>query len=93
MASDRFTLTFMATRRVRRPWRGDAGPSAEPEGFPQWEHGAFTFEGEIERLGAIGRKMSDAPRWTRIVARVVAMLIVFPFVIGLVAFVFGLLTD
>ncbi len=51
-----------ATKRSRRRSANDPGP----DGVPQWEHEAFTFEGEIERLGAISKGMSTAPRWTRL---------------------------
>ncbi len=54
-----------------REWLGRRPPHTptEAEGFPLWENeSSFTFEGEIERLGAIGRNMSTAPRWTRLVA-------------------------
>ncbi|MDQ6928344.1 MAG: hypothetical protein M3159_06735 [Actinomycetota bacterium] len=80
----------MATTRKRRPWPKDAPAEASKGGFPQWEHGAFTFEGEIERLGAIGRNMSNAPRWTRVVARIVVLALLVPFLIALVVFVLRL---
>ncbi len=66
--------------------------SDEPVGFPEWEHGQYTFEGEIERLGAISRNMSSAPRWTRLVAKVLAAAILLPFVIGLGAYAVRFLT-
>lgn len=56
------------------------------------EHGPFTFEGEIERMGAISRNMSTAPRWTRRVAKGVALAILLPVAVGLVAYVVGLFT-
>lgn len=57
---------------VRRP----PHTPTEAEGFPQWEHeSSFTFEGEVERLGAIGRNMSTAPRWTRLVAHGLALIV------------------
>ncbi len=78
----------MGSTRKRRSWHGDTVPAPEPaqEGFPRWEHSSLTFEGEIERLGAIGRNVSTAPRWTRIVARVVALLILVPFAVALVLY-------
>jgi hypothetical protein len=75
-------------RRRRRP-RPDAGGG----GFPRWEHNPFTVEGEIERLGGISRGLSTAPRWARYVARGVALMILLPVAIGLVAFVVGIFTD
>ncbi len=84
------------TRRKRRSWQsgttGAVGEAdVEPEGFPRFEHGPFTFEGEIERLGAIGRYRSSAPRWTRIVARVVALALLLPFALGLTFFLVAFL--
>lgn len=73
----------MARKRARRPRPDAAGEVAGQDGFPDWEHGQYSFEGEIERLGAIGRNMSTAPRWTRIVARILALAILLPFVVGL----------
>ncbi len=62
-------------------------PTADDDiGRPRFEHGSFTFEGEIERLGAIGRHRSSAPRWARIVAQIVALAILVPFAVGLVVF-------
>jgi len=60
---------------------------ADEVGRPQLEHSSFTFEGQIERLGTIGRNRSSAPRWTRIVARVVALALLIPFALGLIFFV------
>ncbi|MEA2973259.1 MAG: hypothetical protein QOG82_1717 [Actinomycetota bacterium] len=79
----------MATKRRRRP-RPDQETVENPEGFPQFEHNAFTVEGEIERLGGISRGRSTAPRWARYVARGVALIILVPVAIGLVQFVGGL---
>jgi hypothetical protein len=81
----------MVKNRNRRP-RPDQ-EKARTEGFPQWEHNAFTVEGEIERLGGIGRGLSTAPRWARYVARGVAVVILVPLAIGLVQFVVGLFTN
>ncbi len=79
------------TTRKRRAWKSGASevvaePVDEDIGRPQFEHSSFTFEGEIERLGAIGRYRSSAPRWARIVAEVVALAILVPFGVGLVFF-------
>ncbi len=79
------------TTRKRRSWKsGTTVPVSEPVdeevGRPQFEHSSFTFEGEIERLGAIGRNRSSAPRWARIVAQVVALAILVPFAVGLIVF-------
>ncbi len=79
------------TTRKRRPWQsGDTTSVSDlppaPKGFPQFEHSSFTFEGEIERLGAMGRNRSTAPRWTRIVARILALALLLPFALGLAFF-------
>lgn len=75
-------MARMTKKRPRRPT-----DSMEPEGFPQWEHeSSFTFEGEIERLGAIGRSMSSAPRWTRLVARGLALMVLLAVAYALVDF-------
>jgi len=82
------------TTRKRRGWKADRSETfddldPEPVGFPEFEHSSFTFEGEIERLGAIGRNRSRAPRWARIVARVVALAMLLPFALALIFFVVG----
>jgi len=77
----------MTTRRRHGP------KHVEPKtGFEQWEHGSLTFEGEIERLGAIGRNLSTAPRWARVVAKVVAAMILLPLAVALVMFVVSVFT-
>lgn len=69
-------------KRPRRP-----ADATGPAGFPQWEHeSSFTFEGEIERLGAIGRNISPAPEWTRLVARGLALMILLVVAYALVDF-------
>lgn len=73
------------SRRVRKG-TSEADPADRQEGFPSWEHNAFTFEGEIERLGAISRNMSNAPRWARVTAKVVALFVLAVFAVGLVQF-------
>ena len=77
-------------RRVPAP---EHGTDENAEGFPHFVHNAFTVEGEIERLGGIGRGLSTAPRWARYVARGVALIVLVPIAIGLVQFVVGLFSD
>jgi hypothetical protein len=68
---------------VRRP----AHTPTEADGFPHWEHeSSFTFGGEVERLDAIGRNMSSAPRWTRLVAHGLALIVLLAVVFMLVDF-------
>jgi hypothetical protein len=83
--------SLMATKRRRRH-RPDQKTVEHTDGFPQWEHGAFTVEGEIERLGGISRGLSTAPRWARLVARGVALIVLLPLAIGLISFLVGLVT-
>ena len=45
------------------------------------ENAPFTFEGQIEGLGRIGRNLSTAPPWMRVTAKVVAATFIVPFVI------------
>jgi hypothetical protein len=53
-------------------------------GFPTWEHGQWTVEGEIERFGAFGRGASRARGWKRVVALVMVGLILVPIVVAVV---------
>ena len=53
-------------------------------GFPTFEHNQWTFEGEIERFGAVGRAGASARGWKRYVAVLVAMALVLPLVLGMV---------
>ena len=53
------------------------------EGFPTFEHNQWTFEGEIERLGAFARgatKVSGPKRW---LAVFVALMFVVPLAVGI----------
>ena len=81
-----------APRSRDRRFPANPRATSDPGGFPQWEHDVFTFEGEMERLGAMGRNMSTAPRWARVVARVMAVLILAPLAVGRVAYAIRLVT-
>lgn len=70
--------------RRPRPSASEAGQPDSQEGFPSWEHNSFTFEGEIERLGAIGRNMSDAPRWARLTAKFVVLSMLAVLAVGVI---------
>jgi len=48
------------------------------EGFPTFEHGQWTVEGEIERFGAFGRGAMSARGWRRGVAIGLLVLLVLP---------------
>ena len=66
-------------RKVRRrpPTPGDGALRSD------WElqNAPFTFEGEIEGLGRLGRNLSSARPWMRVTAKVVAATFIVPFVI------------
>jgi len=80
---ERTEMARIAEWLARRP----AHTPTHAEGFPRWEHeSSFTFEGEIERLGAIGRNMSTAPRWARLVARSLALMVLLVVAYSLVDF-------
>jgi hypothetical protein len=53
-------------------------------GFPEFEHNQWTFEGEIERLGAFARGSHRVSGWRRTLAVVVAVPFLVTFVVGLV---------
>lgn len=82
----------MTKQPERRPGQ-DHEIVENTEGFPPWKHGAFTFEGEIERLGGFSRGLSTAPRWARFLARGLALIILVPLAIGVVLFLVGLVTN
>lgn len=48
------------------------------EGFPAFEHGQWTVEGEIERFGAFGRGAMSSRGWRRGVAVGLLVLLVLP---------------
>lgn len=71
-----------ARRTVRRPRR--PGPPVD-DGFPEFEHNQWTFEGEIERLGGYAKGMHRAKQrraWIRWVGYLVAVAFLLPLVIG-----------
>ena len=57
------------------------------EGFPAFEHGQWTVEGEIERFGAFGRGVARAQGWRRGVAVALLVLLVLPLVLQAVQIV------
>lgn len=61
------------------------GESHAETGFPRFEHSQWTVEGEIERFGAFGRAGARARGWKRVVAVGLALGIIVPLVVGLVA--------
>ncbi len=74
-----------ADRPAPDPLAGD--PFADPlegtevvaeEGFPPFEHGQWTVEGEIERFGAFGRGAARTRGWRRGMAITLLALIVMP---------------
>jgi hypothetical protein len=71
----------------RRPPPGSHEPDLnDPEpGFPEFEHNQWTFEGEIERLGAYARGTSRRQGRVRVVGLVVAFAMLAPIVIGAIS--------
>lgn len=61
-------------------------------GVPSFDHGQYTIEGEIERLGAFasGVRRTHGPK--RIVAIVLVLLFLLPVVLGAVVEIVSLLT-
>ena len=57
------------------------------EGFPTFEHGQWTFEGEIERLGAFASGARRATGWRRRLAQFVAWTFILALAAGVVQFV------
>lgn len=61
------------------------------EGFPQFDHAPWTFEGEIERLGAFAsgsRRLRGPKRW---LAVFIVVVFAAPVVIGAVSLLIDLL--
>lgn len=73
--------------RPRPPGRPD--PRTLPEAFPEFEHNQWSFEGEIERLGAFARGMHRARGMPRRAGWLLAAIVAMPFVIGLVVVLVG----
>jgi hypothetical protein len=75
-------------RKRGRRARSDRGGSRvnidDGVGFPEFEHNQWTFEGEIERLGAFARGSHRVSGWRRTLAVVVAVPFLVTFVVGLV---------
>ena len=69
------------TRRKRRH-RPGSGDGTNPHGW-ELQNSPYTFEGEIEGLGRFGRGVRYASPRMRLVATVVALVFILPFVIGL----------
>jgi hypothetical protein len=68
-------------RRKPRP-RPGSGDGTSPHGWGL-QNSPYTFEGEIEGLGRFGRGVRYASPRMRLVATVVALVFILPFVIGL----------
>jgi hypothetical protein len=72
-------------RRRRRRTRSDSGGRRLniEEGLPTFEHNQWTFEGEIERLGAFARGAARVTGPRRWLAVFVALVFVVPLAIGI----------
>ncbi len=54
----------------------------DEHGYPTFQHNQWTIEGEIERVGAFARGASRATGKRRIMALILAFLLILPFVVG-----------
>ena len=62
------------------------------EGFPNFEHNQWTFEGEIERLGALARGVNRATGGRRRVGVAMLAVVGLPALVGLTLFLVDLVT-
>ena len=61
------------------------GSRGEDEhGYPTFKHNQWTIEGELERVGAFARGASSLTGPKRVMAAVVALLLILPFAVGVV---------
>jgi hypothetical protein len=76
--------------RRRKPRRRPPEGDDDGTGSQGWElrNAPYTFEGEIEGLGRFGRGVGSASPRMRVVATLVALAFILPFVIGLLGWVF-----
>ena len=68
-------------RRKPRP-RPGSGDGTGPHGW-ELQNAPYTFEGEIEGLGRFGRGVRYASPRMRLVATLVALVFILPFVLGI----------
>lgn len=61
-------------------------------GMPIFEHNQYTFEGEIERLGAFGRGGARAQGWKRVVAVLLVLTFVGPPIAWAIWWLYALLS-
>ena len=78
-------------RRTRSDRPGGRSDITSGVGFPSFEHNQWTFEGQIERLGAFARGSHRVTGWRRTVAVVLALAFLTPLAIGLVSYLVALL--
>jgi hypothetical protein len=80
-------------RRRGRRTRSDrpGGRSDLEDGFPAFQHNQWTFEGEIERLGALARGVNRSSGSRRHVGRVFFVILLAPFLFAIVAYVIALI--
>lgn len=57
----------------------------DDDGFPEFAHGQFTFEGEIERFGAFARGAARVRGWRRAVAILLTLAIALPVVLAVMS--------
>lgn len=77
-----------------RQFRPDAAQQTHAEvGVPRFEHDQYTFEGEIERLGAFASGAARATGAKRVIAIGIVLLFVAPAVVALVVSLVHLATQ
>ena len=77
------------SRRKPRPRPRPGGLGAFPGGNWELRNSPYTFEGQIEGFGRLGRGLSAASPRARLMAKLVAAMFILPFVVGLVSWVAG----
>ena len=78
-------------RRTRSDSGGRRSDITQGVGFPEFEHNQWTFEGRIERLAAFAGGAGRAPGTKRVGAKVIAVAVLLPFAVLLVAAVVDLI--
>jgi len=68
----------------RKPRSTGAG-NGRPVPGPLTHHSPYTLEGRIEQLGAFASGVRRRNGWRRLAGRILALVILLPFLVGLVA--------
>jgi hypothetical protein len=65
--------------------RGTGVGKGRPASPPFAHHSPYTFEGQIEQLGMFASGVRRRKGWRRLAGRILALVILLPFLIGIVA--------